>query len=66
MNPVRTHEWDLTPKQAIDLQKSLASDIVLKDRFKGPEFVAGIDVGFEQKEKSHGRQLWCWSMFHWN
>ncbi len=51
MNPVRTHEWDLTPKQAIDLQKSLASDIVLKDRFKGPEFVAGIDVGFEQKGK---------------
>ncbi|NNE37210.1 MAG: deoxyribonuclease V [Gammaproteobacteria bacterium] len=51
MKAVRNHNWDLTPKQAIDLQKTLAAEIVLNDEFADPKFVAGVDVGFEDKGK---------------
>ncbi len=51
MKPVRHHKWDLTPKQAIDLQETLATEVVLEDSFQEPEFVAGVDVGFEKQGK---------------
>ena len=43
------HTWDLTPKQAIELQKQLTSHVSLEDEFDKINFVAGIDVGFENK-----------------
>lgn len=43
------HDWDLTPKQAIALQRDLAPQIVLRDDFGEVHHVAGVDVGFEEK-----------------
>ncbi len=47
MKLVITHPWDLTPKQAIALQKELRPRVVRIDQFEPPHTIAGIDVGFE-------------------
>jgi deoxyribonuclease V len=44
------HEWNLTPSQAIQLQKQLAFEVIRQDVFDKPvETVAGIDLGFDVK-----------------
>jgi deoxyribonuclease V len=43
------HEWDITPKQAVEIQKQLANQVLIQDDFTNIETVAGVDVGFEQK-----------------
>lgn len=43
------HPWDLTPKQAITLQKELQKHLILEDQFSSIHRVAGVDVGFEDK-----------------
>lgn len=46
------HRWDVSPKEAVQIQKSLAAAVIIADEFEGPvERVAGIDIGFE----NHGR-----------
>jgi len=42
------HAWDLSPKQAIQLQQGLRSRVVTTDDFAAVQRVAGVDVGFEQ------------------
>jgi len=42
------HPWDLTPKEAIALQRTLAAHVRIADRFGEVRRVAGVDVGFEQ------------------
>lgn len=43
------HVWDLTPADAVELQRGLARDVVTRDDDLGAiERVAGTDVGFEQ------------------
>lgn len=42
------HPWDLTPKEAIALQRTLAAHVRVADRFGEIRRVAGVDVGFEQ------------------
>lgn len=50
MKPKFEHRWDLTPKEAIALQKELSARVVLEDRLGGRvRLVAGVDVGFEQR-----------------
>jgi deoxyribonuclease V len=41
------HSWDLTPKEAVSLQRELAQYVVREDRLDPVELVAGLDVGFE-------------------
>ncbi len=41
------HPWDLSPSEAVALQKELAGQIERTDRFGEVRHVAGIDVGFE-------------------
>ncbi|QBG48875.1 deoxyribonuclease V [Verrucomicrobia bacterium S94] len=41
------HPWDVSPKEAIAIQKSLQSHIRLTDDFGEIKTVAGVDVGFE-------------------
>jgi deoxyribonuclease V len=41
------HPWDVTPKQAIQIQKQLAPWVETLDRLDPVTRVAGIDVGFE-------------------
>src|SRR5271157_5066858 len=39
--------WNLTPREAIRLQKSLRERVELQDRFGDIRFVAGADMGFD-------------------
>jgi deoxyribonuclease V len=43
------HSWDLSPKEAVALQKRLREQIVTHDDFGEIRRVAGADVGFEEK-----------------
>lgn len=44
------HEWNLTPPQAIELQKQLAFEVIREDKFEKPvRTVAGIDLGYDVK-----------------
>jgi deoxyribonuclease V len=44
-----SHRWDLTPAQAIALQRKLASRVVRARRLGPVRRVCGIDVGFEDE-----------------
>jgi len=46
-----SHPWDVSIAEAKQLQLKLAQQVSLKDQFKNPRFVAGVDVGFEDKGK---------------
>ncbi|MVF12624.1 deoxyribonuclease V [Ketobacter sp. MCCC 1A13808] len=48
---MNTHAWDLSPQDAIALQKQWADRVVLCDEFDEVRFVAGVDVGFEENNK---------------
>jgi len=44
------HSWNLSPKEAIELQKQLAFEVETEDRFAEPiKMVAGIDLGYDAK-----------------
>lgn len=44
----RLHDWNLDPRQAIELQKQLASEVIEENRFDAPfKTVAGIDLGYD-------------------
>ena len=44
----KMHPWDVSPKKAVAIQKSLQSHVNLTDDFGDIHTVAGVDVGFEQ------------------
>lgn len=44
-----THPWDVSPQQAKDIQLRLRGKVILTDQFRQPRYVAGVDVGFEDK-----------------
>jgi len=48
------HSWDLTPKEAIALQKKLASQVVLQPLPERITLIAGADVGYP---RGHTRAL---------
>jgi len=42
------HPWDVSPKEAVQIQKGLAEAVIIADEFDSPlERVAGVDIGFE-------------------
>ena len=41
------HPWNLSPAQAIALQRELRAHLILEDRLSPVQRVAGVDVGFE-------------------
>ena len=43
----RPHRWDVTPKEAMQIQRQLARRVVEQGRLDRFRFVAGVDVGFE-------------------
>ena len=50
MNIKPLHEWNLSPSQAIELQKQLAFEVIREDRFtERVKTVAGIDLGYDIK-----------------
>ena len=40
------HSWDVTPAEAIAIQKRLATAVVAEDRLGDVSYVAGVDVGW--------------------
>ena len=47
------HNWNLSPRDAIELQKRLASEVETKDRLSLPiKTVAGIDLGYDEKAQT--------------
>ena len=50
------HSWDLTPRQAVGLQKDLAHKVVLTDTLCEPvQLVAGVDVSYRRRaDQFHG------------
>lgn len=48
---IRTlHDWNLSPRDAIELQKQLAFEVIPNDKFNEPvKTVAGIDLGYDLK-----------------
>ena len=48
MKITKLHEWNLSPREAVELQKQLAFEVVRQDAFAAPvKAVAGIDLGFD-------------------
>jgi deoxyribonuclease V len=48
MQAAFAHPWNLTPAEAVDLQRRLAARVEMIDRLPDPPAtVAGVDVGFE-------------------
>ena len=47
LTPIIHHPWDLTPKDAIALQRELAQRFRQSDACEPCEFVAGVDVGLK-------------------
>ncbi len=45
----RLHDWDLTPKQAIAVQRELVGRVETRDRLARPRRVAGVDVGVDRR-----------------
>ncbi len=44
------HDWNLSPQQAIEIQKQLRYEVEMQDRFNQPiKTVAGIDLGYDVK-----------------
>lgn len=43
------HEWVLTTEAAVGIQQQLRQEIVTHDQFGAVNYVAGIDVGFEDE-----------------
>ncbi len=43
----RTHRWDVTPQEAMQIQRELAARVIKQDRLEQIRLVAGVDVGFE-------------------
>ncbi|MFW5940416.1 MAG: deoxyribonuclease V [Chloroflexota bacterium] len=46
-----SHSWDVTPAEAVEIQRRLADAVVRHDDLGEVHFVAGVDVGFEQKNR---------------
>ncbi len=45
------HAWNISPSEAIQLQKRLADQVIRRDEFSRINFVAGVDVGFEHNNQ---------------
>ena len=45
------HPWDVSPKEAVQIQHALQEHISIQDDFGEIKTVAGVDVGFEENNK---------------
>ncbi len=42
------HDWPLTAEEAIPIQQELAKEVIICDRLDTIQYVAGVDMGFEE------------------
>lgn len=45
---IKSHPWNVSPKEAIQIQNRYAKKVITKDKLGKVRFVAGVDVGFEK------------------
>lgn len=50
-----THRWDVRPQQAMQIQRDLSARVIEQDLGGDVRTVAGVDVGFEGKDKKTAR-----------
>lgn len=48
MHVTMPHAWNLSPKQAIEVQQALREEVISENQLGSVRLVAGVDVGFEQ------------------
>jgi len=46
--PKLQHDWQLTPEQAIQLQKQLSRSVVKENQFSDIRHIAGVDVAYDK------------------
>lgn len=46
------HDWAMTPREAIALQRRLAANVVREDRLGPVRWVAGVDVAYDRRGRS--------------
>ncbi len=49
------HRWDVTPQQAMQIQRDLSTRVIEQDAFDEVRTVAGVDVGFEGENNKTAR-----------
>ncbi len=55
MNDDFRHSWDISPSEAIEIQKKLAPHIIIGGRPPKIEHIAGVDLAFDKRENIG----WC-------
>lgn len=50
LNYCNPHPWNLSPSEAIALQRKLSAQVITEDRLDLVQTVAGVDVGFEDRD----------------
>ena len=48
-------DWNVSPQQAMEIQRELAGRVIEQDRLGEVRFVAGVDVGFEGEDNKTSR-----------
>lgn len=48
----QTFDWDVTPGEAVNVQKQLCRQVRVRDEFSEIQTIAGVDVGFDKKSNT--------------
>src|SRR6059036_2984563 len=48
MRPLELHRWDVSPEEAVEIQKRLRSQLDLQSEPESIETVAGVDVSYDK------------------
>jgi deoxyribonuclease V len=52
MQIVQRHSWQVTTTQAIEIQKTLASEVIKTGSVSAPHFIAGVDISVNRFSKT--------------
>lgn len=55
MKAAFSHRWDVSPQEAMQIQRDLAARVIEQDQLGGMHYVAGVDVGFEGENNQTAR-----------
>ncbi len=52
MKITQCHSWQVTPAQAIEIQKNLAGEVSTTGNIKAPRYIAGVDISVNRFSKT--------------
>lgn len=58
--PRRLHSWNVTPKEAIELQRKLADRVIASGRLRRPRWIVGADLAFSPDGSRCVAAAVCW------